>query len=265
MNSQAQPLIDLARLRTSLGAAAVRFDVDALAICDSTSSRLMERVALGAPSGTAIVADRQSAGRGRRGRSWQSTAADSLTFSLLWRFPYSADRLAGLSLAVGVAVLRALNGCGARDLGLKWPNDILYAGRAKLGGILVELQGGRDATAAVIGIGINLHAPTGDVGQVVAGLADCLPALPERHALLAALLSELAAVLDLFSSRGFAALRSEWQTHHAWQGRALRLLADGVEVAAGTCLGADDDGALLLDTPAGVVRHLSGELSLRSV
>ncbi len=264
-DSHSQPLIDLARLRSCLGPAAVRFDVDALAVCDSTSSRLLERIALGAPSGTAIVADQQTSGRGRRGRSWQSTAADSLTFSLLWRFPCSADRLAGLSLAVGVGVVRALNSFFARDLGLKWPNDILYAGNAKVGGILIELQGGREATAAVIGIGLNLQAPVGELGQMVAGLAECMDEMPERHVLLAALLTELAAVLDQFAGRGFAGLRQAWQEHHAWQGRAIRLLADGAEVAVGTCLGADDDGALLLDTPSGVVRHLSGELSLRSV
>lgn len=258
------PLIDLTELRSRLGAAAVRFDVDALTVCDSTNSLLMERAGHGAPSGTVVVADEQTAGRGRRGRNWQSTPADSLTFSLLWRFSCRAERLAGLSLAVGVAVARALNGLGARELGLKWPNDILVAGQAKLGGILIELQGGRDSTAAIIGIGLNLRVPTADVGQPVAGLADALTVLPDRHGLLAALLRELAAVLDLFASQGFAALREEWQAQHAWQGRPIRLLADGVEQAAGTCLGADDDGALLLDTPAGVIRHWSGELSLRS-
>lgn len=257
------PLIDLARLRDCLGSAAVRFDVDALAICDSTSSLLLDRVAAGAPSGTAVIADRQTAGRGRRGRNWQSSPADSLTFSLLWRFPLAADRLAGLSLAVGVAVVRALESFGAQGIGLKWPNDVLYQGQAKLGGILIELQGGREATAAVIGIGLNLQRPDGDLGQPAAGLAEALATLPERHQLLAALLTQLAAVLDQFTARGFAGLRDAWQAHHAWQNQPIRLLADGQPIAEGICLGADADGALLVAGAEGTVRHLSGELSLR--
>ena len=263
MSDACLPLIDLARLRAALGPAAVRFDVDALASCASTSSLLLERLSAGAPSGTVVVADRQTAGRGRRGRSWQSTPEDSLTFSLLWRFPLSADKLVGLSLAIGVAVARALHLLEAQGVGLKWPNDVLFQGAAKLGGILIELQGGRQATAAVIGIGLNLQKPLADVGQPVAGLVDAMPALPERHQLLATLLEQLALVLEQFSAQGFAACREAWQEYHAWQGRALCLLADGQLQGEGICLGADSDGALLLATEAGTVRYLSGELSLR--
>jgi BirA family biotin operon repressor/biotin-[acetyl-CoA-carboxylase] ligase len=93
-----------------------RFDVDALDECDSTSSELMRRAERGAPSGSVVVADRQSAGRGRRGRSWLSSPESSLTFSLLWRFPGNAASLSGLSLAVGVGLAQAMENLGAKAL-----------------------------------------------------------------------------------------------------------------------------------------------------
>lgn len=261
-------LIDPVRLLPLLGPAVGRFDVDALAECASTSSELLGRADAGAPSGTVVVADRQTAGRGRRGRHWVSAPEASLTFSLLWRFGGGIERLAGLSLAVGVAVARALEGLGARGIGLKWPNDILVAHEgnwAKLGGILVELQGDRRGMAAVIGIGLNLTAAAfaDGAGQAAASLDQVLAPLPERHVLLARLLEELAAILDAFNHGGFPAVRAEWQRHHAWQGRSVQLLHDGTVDREGACLGADADGALLIETSAGVERCLTGDLSLR--
>lgn len=261
------PLIDLSRLRQALGSSAGRFDVDALDACTSTNALLLERAALGAPSGTVLVADCQTAGRGRRGRPWASSPADSLTFSLLWRWSASPARLAGLSLAVGLALVKGLESLGAETLGLKWPNDLLRrgpAGDAKLGGVLVELASDRRGIQVVIGIGINLHAPDPALlEQAAAGLDElCAPA-PERHRLLAALLESLVQTLGVFERDGFAPLRSEWQARHAWQERPVRLLEEGHVLAEGTCLGADDEGALLLETATGVQRFLAGDVSLR--
>ena len=263
------PLIDPVLLKTRLGVLAGRFDVAALDECDSTSSELMRRADCGAPVGTVIVADRQTAGRGRRGRQWQSAPADSLTFSCLWRFGGQATQLSGLSLAVGVAVSEALEGLGATGVRLKWPNDVLLergGGFAKLAGILVELVSDRRGTQAVIGIGINLRTPGGDLPQPAAGLAEALAALPDRHDLLAALLVSLAGVLDRFvAGGGFTALQSAWQRRHAWQNQPVRLLQDGVVDSEGICLGADADGALLVETPVCIKRFLSGDVSLRPV
>lgn len=259
------PLIDLTLLRQALGPMAGRFDVDAVDSCDSTNARLLERAAAGAPSGSVLVADRQSAGRGRRGRPWVSSPEDSLTFSLLWRWSADPARLAGLSLAVGLALARALESLGARGLGLKWPNDLLFrgaAGDAKLAGILVELAADRRGMQVVIGIGLNLRAPQVSE-QIVAGLADCCPALPERHQLLAALLAELALTLELFAREGFLPLRSDWQVRHLWQDQAVCLLEAGQLLAQGLCRGVDAEGALLLETAAGQQRFLAGDLSLR--
>lgn len=262
-------LIDPLRLQTLLAEARGRFDVDALAECESTSSVLLSRAGRGAPSGSVVVADRQSAGRGSRGRSWLASPHASLTFSVLWRFDGGIENLSGLSLAVGVAVINALEACGASGLTLKWPNDILHE-QAKLGGILIELESKPDCALAVIGIGLNLNLPEG-LGESSgfalppAALDGILSPLPDRHALFAQLLIELVRVFDRFACGGFAALREQWQARHAWQDRPVRLLRDGRIEKEGLCRGADDDGALLVQTAAGIERCLSGDLSLRAL
>jgi len=268
-------LIEPARLRILLGDVAGRFDVDSLADCESTNTELLARAERGAPSGSVLVADRQTAGRGSRGRSWLASPDASLTFSLLWRFDGGLERMSGLSLAVGVAVVEALEACGASGVKLKWPNDILYED-AKLGGILVELynephndgNGEANSAMAVIGIGLNLLVPDnigeGD-GFVLppAALERVISPLPERHYLFAQLLIALAREFDRFTSGGFGALREQWQARHAWQDRPVRLMRDGRVLEEGVCLGADDDGALLVRTEKGVQRCLSGDLSVR--
>lgn len=259
-------LIDPVLLKARLGNQAGRFDVDALDECDSTSSELMRRASAGAPSGTVVVADRQAAGRGRRGRSWLSAPASSLTFSLLWRFSGSPGHLAGLSLAVGVALAKGLETLGARGVCLKWPNDVLFRdhlGFAKLAGILVELTTEPRGTQAIIGIGLNLLPPAEPLPQPVAGLNQTLPALPDRQDILAAILTALAAELAVFAREGFVGLKADWQCRHAWQDELVVLMGEGEASVLGRCLGADDDGALLLATEAGVQRIFSGDVSLR--
>ncbi|MEC5399268.1 biotin--[acetyl-CoA-carboxylase] ligase [Uliginosibacterium sp. H1] len=252
---------DYDQLRLALGPLATRFDVDHLDACASTNTELLSRAQAGAGSGTVVVAATQSAGRGRRGRTWVSTPGDSLTFSLLWRFD-DARALAGLSLGIGIAIARALTSLGVADVWLKWPNDIWLAGR-KLGGVLVESSLTGERAAVVIGIGLNLRrsAALDAVDQPVAALDDA-GSPPSREVLLAVLLSQLALVLDLFERHGFAPFHEEWQDLHALQERPVRLV-DDERVLRGICRGVDEHGALLLDTEAGMLRLLGGELSLR--
>lgn len=262
------PLIDPTLLNPLLGPVAGRLDVDSLPQCDSTNTQLMEKGGQGAPSGTVLVADEQTAGRGRRGRRWLSSAQDSLTFSLLWRIPGPATRIAGLSLAVGLGLVQGLRALGLSQAGLKWPNDLLLVeagGSAKLAGILIELAMDRKGTQAVIGVGLNLRAPGEDVGQRVAGLAGHLSPLPDRHEVLAQLLRHLVPVLDRFVDQGFSALRDEWQACHIWQGREVMVLDEATPALVGQCLGVDDEGALLIQTQSGTRRILAGEVSLRVV
>jgi len=260
--------VTLTAIASGLGPAARRFDVDVLASCDSTNAVMLRRAEEGAPSGSVIIAEEQTAGRGRRGRHWFASPGDSLTFSLLWRFaPGTAP--AGLSLAVGVAVARALE-TGSRDgnpdagaVLLKWPNDILKGGR-KLGGILVELIPGAPH-AAVIGIGINLRLPAGMPPEVRATSAPISesPDTPDVNELYAALLSELLVTLDAFGAKGFASIREEWLRRNAFQDAAVTLTSDFAPPANGICRGVDADGALLLEVGGRIERVLSGEVSLR--
>jgi len=253
-------MIDLAKLSAALGAEARRFDADFMPVCDSTNAVLLARAETGAPTGTVVIADAQTHGRGRHGRTWVSGPGDSLTFSLLWRFNAGTVPL-GLSLAVGVAVCRSLSKVGAGETALKWPNDVMKEGR-KLAGILVELLPG-NPHVAVIGIGLNLRIP--------AGLSDALhPKVAELgqdfdpHRLLAALLSELRSVLDDFSADSFACLRNEWCKLDAYRDSPVRLLSDFAPARLGICRGVDNDGALLFESAGVIERVLSGELSLRA-
>lgn len=260
------PLIDPIHLKPLLGPLAARFDVDSLEECDSTNTELARRAERGGPAGTVLVADHQSAGRGRRGRTWLSSPEGSLTFSLLWRFSGPVTRLSGLSLAVGVAVAEALEALGATRVRLKWPNDVLLEteeGFAKLAGILVELVSDRRGTQAVIGIGLNLEPPAGDLPQPAAGLFQAVAGLPDRHAILAGLLAALAQVLDQFEAGGFVVVQSAWERRHAWQGQPVRVLQDEALEGEGICLGVDSDGALLVETPVCIKRFLAGDVSLR--
>ncbi len=248
-------------IRNALGALAVRFDVDVLHACESTNTELMKRAESGAPSGTVIVAECQTAGRGRMGRTWFAAPEASLTFSLLWRFtpgtvPY------GLSLAVGVALAEALAALGVSDVALKWPNDLLRDGK-KLGGVLVELVPGAPH-AAVIGIGINLRLPSAMPAEVKA-LAAALDLDISREALLARLLENLHRVLSDFAVDGFVAVRDRWLSRCAHLDEPVQILSEFSPPLAGRCVGVDVDGALLLETSVCVQRILSGDVSLRPI
>jgi BirA family biotin operon repressor/biotin-[acetyl-CoA-carboxylase] ligase len=257
-------LLDEGRLATALAPAG--FHVLCLAEADSTNLRLQQLAEAGAPHRTLLAAEWQSRGRGRRGREWRGVLGGSLTFSLLWRFRRPLSMLSGLSLAVGVALARAMTRLGAADLRLKWPNDLLRAD-AKLAGILIELSGDMlGPAAAVIGVGVNLRAAdrlAAEVGQPVADLESALGRAVDRNELLAALATELGEVLPAFDQEGFAPFRRAWQELHAWQGQPVRVLeADGRELT-GRARGVDEQGALLLDAGSGPLRVLSGEVSLR--
>lgn len=258
-------LLEPAEIGRHLGELAGRFTLDVRAAVDSTNTLLLERAAA-APGGTVIAAEWQAAGRGRFGRAWHAGVGGALTFSLLWRFAQGAGALSGLSLAVGVALARALEAIGARGVALKWPNDVLWRSR-KLAGILTELQG--DAlgpTAAVIGIGLNIRlsaATRSRIGEAATDLETACGAAPDRNRLLARLLNELNAVLEAFARKGFAPLRAEWQRYHAHQGRQVTLLLPGGASQRGRAHGVGEDGAFVLETRSGTKRYHSGEISLR--
>ena len=255
-------LLDVSSVRAALDERAANVFTLALADeIDSSNTQLTTRAAQGAPHGLVLAAERQTAGRGRLGRRWQMRLGAGLTFSLLWRFDRGLSGLAGLSLVVGIAIVRALREFGV-PVALKWPNDVLLDGR-KLAGILIELSGDALGPAAVvIGIGLNVAAP-GEVDQPVANLADA-GCKVGRNALLAALLNQLAGVLAQFDRDGFAAFRDEWHQLAAFIGQPVRLSFSHGEPADGIAVGVDDSGALLVDGAAGRRVFHVGEVSLRA-
>ncbi len=265
----AQPLalLDADKIKNALGGSAARFELEVLDRVDSTNTQLMKRAAAGAPGGTVIAAEWQTAGRGRRGRTWHALPGAALTFSLLWRFEQGAGFLAGLSLAAGVALTRALAQADVRDAGLKWPNDVLWNGR-KLAGILIEMQGDMlGPSAAVIGIGLNCRLPAqliGRIDQPAADLATATGTPPDRNDLLALLLIELDRVLTLFSREGFTAFRDEWRSCDVYRGKPVRIALPDGGIVNGIEEGVADNGALLVATKSGELRFHSGEVSLRN-
>ena len=230
---------------------------------DSSSSLLLRQTALGAPCGSVVAAELQQAGRGRRGRTWHSGLGNSLTFSLLWRFDCGLNALSGLSLAVGVAIVRALGKLGAQGVRLKWPNDIVDA-QGKLGGVLIEVQGDMlGPSAVVIGIGLNCSLPDDlarQIDQPVSTLGEVCAAMPERNRLLAELLRELAAVLQAFARNGFAPMRDEWQGLHIHQDKPVDLHMPDGSMVSGIARGVSESGELCLETAQELRRFNSGEV-----
>ncbi len=227
--------------------------------CASTNSVLIEEKNLTPP--VLLVAEEQTAGRGRRGRRWHSAPGRDVTFSLARRIARPPRELAALSLVAGVAIAKALRAFGVAQAALKWPNDLVI-GDAKLGGILVETRNRDRASLAVIGIGINCRrAPAlgRRLRRRVAFLEEFI-SVPSRNQIIQKTGLALQGALDAFEARGFDALREEWLALHAHGGQRLRVrLADG-RMVSGIAAGLADDGGLRLRTRAGERAIRSGQV-----
>lgn len=239
--------------------------IDVVAQTGSTNADLLAKIhELAQP--TLLVAELQTAGRGRAGRSWLSAAGASLTFSLAWQFHRPLRELVGLPLAVGVALAEVLAEFDT-PVKLKWPNDVLKGGD-KLAGILIEtaIDKRHDAHPvwAVIGIGLNLLMPD-ELAQQIGRPAAALPPLAgyDRNRLLAALLNGLSASMQQFEQHGFPAFMARWNALHAYAGQAVNIIERDTVLHEGIALGVDAAGFLMLDTAAGQVPVLAGDVSLR--
>jgi len=264
----AKPLVwlDTVTIRQALGGVAAVLNLELLDSASSSNSLLLQSATQGAPSGTVLAVEWQTAGRGRLGRTWHAALGDSLTFSMLWRFDGGLASLAGLSLAVGVALIRALRHFGFADAGLKWPNDVLNK-HGKLAGILIEAQGDMmGPSAVVIGIGLNVRLPQillTEVKQATSSLADMTETPPDRNHLFAQILLELTSVLKDFATSGFESLREEWTRYHCWQNQRVNLLLPDGKNEMGKISGVTKDGALRLVTEQGERIFHSGEINVR--
>ena len=244
-------------------------EIDVVAETGSTNADLLARLDQ-LNGATLLIAESQSAGRGRAGRSWLSAPGASLTFSLAWKFNGPLHKLLGLPLAVGVALADSMIELGV-PVTLKWPNDVMKDG-AKLAGILIETRSctgasvhqSAAATWAVIGIGINLLLPDALEAQIERPAA-CAPWLAQmdKNQLMATLLTHLAQTLAQFDSAGFAAFQHRWNRLHAHQGQQVMIVDRGQTVHEGICCGVDHLGRLLLESAGERLEIVSGDVSLR--
>ena len=281
-------LLDRSRILKHLGSAAADFRdrVHVLEQVDSTNRYLAELIThTKTIDGMTCLAEAQSGGRGRRGHAWIATPYHNLLLSMGWRFASGPGIVSGLSLAAGVALVRALEEYGMRGIGLKWPNDVLWvapgitphatrahpcaAEEKKLAGLLVDVQGEAGGPClAVLGVGVNGFLSERDamrIDQPWTDLFSITGKIVDRNRLAALVIRELWRMFEVFAAKGLTAFRDEWQRRHLYHGRRVRLLAGEREVA-GTVEGIDAHGALLLRNARGGTQAFhSGEISLRAV
>jgi BirA family biotin operon repressor/biotin-[acetyl-CoA-carboxylase] ligase len=244
--------------------------IDVLFTVDSTNRYVTDHPATQYGQAVLCVTEIQQAGRGRRGRSWVAPFGSGICMSLGWLFDSMPPAFSALSLVVGVALTRALHVMGAHEVGLKWPNDLLWRGR-KLAGVLIEMRGEPDGPAhVVIGVGLNLHLPAASKQQLleqhaeVTDLHEVLGAhMLRRNELVATFTTHLLQVLTVFAREGFAPFVNEWQRYDVLSKAEVNVLqAD--RTVAGIARGVSEDGSLLVETAQGLQRFVSGEVSLRA-
>lgn len=232
-------------------------------VIDSTNQYLLERMD-SLQSGDACVAEYQQAGRGRRGRQWFSPFGSNLYLSLYWRLDQGPMAAMGLSLVIGIVIAEVLQSLGAKDVRVKWPND-LYLNDRKLAGILVELTGKTgDAAQLVIGAGINLAMRSPDAGIVNQGWINLQEAgvNVDRNTLTAHLINNIRESLPIFEREGLAPFIDRWGELDNFINRPVKLLIGDKEIP-GIARGIDQQGGLILEQDGVRKSWVGGEISLR--
>lgn len=241
-------------------------ELTALSVIGSTNTELVQRAALEDIDGVALLAELQLAGRGRRGRQWCTPLGGSLALSVGWRWPGEMRGLGGLSVVVGLAAMEALEQSGYPGIQLKWPND-LQVGRAKLGGILIELVQARDTVSVVMGIGLNVElteAQKKDIDQPTTSLVELQSSgIPDRSRIVGALLNCISDFARAFSTSGLAPFVSIFNESHALHGLEVVVL-EGGRSRSGQVRGLAPDGGLIISRLGeGDEIVYAGEISLR--
>lgn len=235
---------------------------------DSTNAYLLGAGQAGAPSGTLCLAERQSAGRGRRGRAWVSPYGANLYLSLLWRFAAGPGELGGLSLALGAVLAQVLEAAGVNGIGLKWPNDLLWR-RRKLAGLLLEVVAEAQGPSLVVaGLGLNtrLHgAQAQAIDQPWVDLDEILGAGGYSRNHIAALVAEaMTAAMEPYGREGLAAFLPLWRRYDRYHGEVVDIHL-GERVISGLYSGISDQGDLLVEVAGERRAFRAGEVSLRPV
>ncbi|MCK4743669.1 MAG: bifunctional biotin--[acetyl-CoA-carboxylase] ligase/biotin operon repressor BirA [Sulfuriflexus sp.] len=259
-------LLDSHRIQPALNSQTQKHlqSLDILFDVDSTNAWLLK-----AQHKHAVVclAERQHAGRGRRGREWISPFAANLTMSLGWRFELDITAMSSFSLICGVAVVRALQKFGVSELGLKWPNDIIYQGK-KLGGILIEMRGESGGPCdLVVGVGLNVSMPASmaDIDQPWIDLrhSDVAESI-SRNLLAAAMIDELIHACIACSNGQSDDYLKEWRELNIYSNKPVSIHMMNGSIVSGNFLDIDESGALLLESAGERQRFTCGEVSLRS-
>ena len=260
--AQALTLLNLEKIREQL-VSSYPADIEVLNVIGSTNQYLKEKP-IGIKNGHTCLAEAQTAGRGRHGRQWVSPFGASLYLSMYWSFAGGYQSVGGLSLAVGVAVVSALEKIGITDVQLKWPNDI-YAQGKKLAGILIEAEGQMGgACQCVVGVGLNISMPGNlvQIDQPWIDLAQLTDEVPDRNKLAAYLLDELVRTLREFEQSGLRPFVLHWQSMDLYQDKEVKLIM-GQKHVLGICRGIDSSGALILETDNVRRAYFGGEISVR--
>jgi len=253
-----RPLSELANARLE--------KLQAFSSIASTNTYLLAQPAPAAGRYRVAIADHQTAGRGRHYRRWISAPGSGLCLSFSYTFARIPDYLPGLTLAIGVAVVGALQHLKIDGVSLKWPNDII-ALDGKLGGILTEVKsGGGDGVTVVTGIGLNVHVRESvDLGAEsdwalgVVDLNSIKKDVPKRELLAGTIVDSLFSTFRKFEEAGFAGFSNEWRRHDWLRGREITVDMPDKQVT-GLAVGVDEDGALLVEAKNGRMRVISGSI-----
>ena len=235
---------------------------------DSTNTKLLEALPPAAGTAAVVLAEHQTGGRGRRGRGWVAPPGGAICLSLAWQYADMPADLSALSLVVGLCAVNALAELHVPGVALKWPNDLVTV-EGKLGGILIEMRAESGGPVhVVVGIGLNVALDeaartavkaTGNTADDIR--AHCVP-VPDRNAIVAALLARLIPAFESFPRHGLAPHLDNWHHCDALRDHEVRVENAG-EITRGVARGIDAHGALLVETPTGVQRFISGEVTVR--
>lgn len=242
-------------------------DINLSLVLDSTNRYVLEHNDFKSSRSLLCATEMQTAGKGRRGRQWVSPFAQNLYFSLSWRFQLAPAQLSGLSLVVGILLCQALEKLGAKQTGLKWPNDLLVNGK-KLAGILLEMVGEQEGPSyTVIGIGLNLSMQASSAGSIDQPWVDLHSVLgakqkPGKNQVLAEILNHLIPGLKTFERYGMGAFMHDWQQRDVFQDQPVNIVS-AQQSWEGVYRGIEESGAMLLETDKGIQRLYGGEISLR--
>lgn len=235
--------------------------VDTLA---STNNYMLEQIKAGKPSGSLVLCEHQTAGRGRLGRTWHSPYAANIYFALYWHFDKDTSELSGLSQVVSVAVLKSLQQNNVPNLCLKWPNDIYHRDK-KLAGVLIDMIGeSHSATDTVIGVGVNIsmHTKENVIDQPWTDIHTITDKFPDRNQIIMALIESIYCDLLEFSKNGFESFAKRWSEQDCLANKPV-IAINGKQTIEGVAKGVGSLGELLIETAEGLVPFLNGSVKLR--